>query len=144
MLRIGKLTGNVYDEKGNTVTSGKVRTGYSADVNGVKRLISVRGDITGEGNVKSNDVSALMSGLTEKTTLSKVQSVSADYNFDGKVNNKDLVLKRYTSIRGEQYENEVVENKRKYVENQVLEGFKYKDLVLNSKEKYKKVKSLLD
>lgn len=84
--------GNVYDENGKAITSGKIKTGYSADVNGVKRLISVRGDITGEGNVKSNDVSALMSGLTEKTTLSKVQSVSADYNFDGKVNNKDLVL----------------------------------------------------
>ena len=84
--------GTVYDKKGSVITSGKVKTGYSVDFNGVNRLISVRGDITGEGNVKSNDVSALMSALSEKTNLSNIQSVSADYNFDGKVNNKDLIL----------------------------------------------------
>ncbi len=78
------------------------------------------------------------------TLITSNVHVACDNIVERLKNNKDLVLKRYTSIRGEQYENEVVENKRKYVENQVLEGFKYKDLVLNSKEKYKKVKSLLD
>lgn len=92
VLKKDNSISNVYDKNGNIVTSGKVKTGYSADVNGTNRLISVRGDITGEGNVKSNDVSELMSALTEKTTLSKIQTVSADYNFDGKVDNKDLVL----------------------------------------------------
>lgn len=85
-------TENVYDKNGYEVTNGKMKTGYRALINGKNRLISIRGDITGEGNVKSNDVSALMSALSGKTKLSNIQSVSADYNFDGKVNNIDLVL----------------------------------------------------
>lgn len=85
-------TENVYDKNGYEVTSGKIKTGYRALINGENRLISIRGDITGEGNVKSNDVSALMSALSGKTKLNNIQFVSADYNFDGKVNNIDLVL----------------------------------------------------
>lgn len=99
------------------------------------------------GTGKTELILALAKELSRaghNTLITSNVHVACDNIVERLKNNKDLVLKRYTSIRGEQYENEVVENKRKYVENQVLEGFKYKDLVLNSKEKYEKVKSLLD
>ncbi len=86
----------LYDKEGKEVTSGKIKTGYRAVVLGDIYQISVTGDVTGEGNVKSNDVSALMSHLTGERTLEGVYLVSADYNMDGKVNNIDLVyIARY-------------------------------------------------
>ncbi len=86
----------LYDKEGKEVTSGKIKTGYRAAVLGDIYHISVTGDVTGEGNVKSNDVSALMSHLTGEKTLEGVYLVSADYNMDGKVDNSDLVyIARY-------------------------------------------------
>lgn len=82
----------VYDTDGNYVTSGKIKTGYTAVVSNTRYYISVRGDVTGEGNVKSNDITLLMSMLADKTELSGAFYQSADYNYDGYVNNKDLVL----------------------------------------------------
>ena len=81
----------VYDKNGNVVTSGKIKTGYRARISDCIYEISVLGDITGEGNVKSNDVSALMSYFVEKTDLIGVYLASADYNNDGSITNKDLV-----------------------------------------------------
>lgn len=81
----------LYDKEGKEVTSGKIKTGYRAAVLGDIYQISVTGDVTGEGNVKSNDVSALMFHLTGERPLEGVYLVSADYNMDGKVNNIDLV-----------------------------------------------------
>lgn len=81
----------VYDKNGNVVTSGKIKTGYRARISDRIYEISVLGDITGEGNVKSNDVSALMSYFVEKTDLIGVYLASADYNNDGSITNKDLV-----------------------------------------------------
>lgn len=81
----------VYDKDGNEITSGKIKTGYRAEISGVIYEISVLGDITGEGNVKSNDVSALMSYFVNKSDLSGVYLTSADFNNDGNVDNKDLV-----------------------------------------------------
>lgn len=81
----------IYDKDGNIVTSGKIRTGYRAKLKDGVYEISVSGDITGEGNVKSNDVSALMSYFAEKSDLSGVYLTSADFNNDGIVDNKDLV-----------------------------------------------------
>ena len=81
----------VYDKNGNVVTSGKIKTGYRARISDRIYEISVLGDITGEGNVKSNDVSALMSYFVEKTDLIGVYLASADYNNDGSITNKYLV-----------------------------------------------------
>ena len=81
----------VYDKNGNEVTSGKVKTGYRARISDHIYEISVLGDITGEGNIKSNDVSALMSYFVEKSDLNGVYLASADYNNDGNITNKDLV-----------------------------------------------------
>ncbi len=51
-------------------------------------------------------------------------------------NNKDVVLKRYTTTRGEQYEKELVENQKRYIENQILAGFKVDDKTITSLEIY--------
>ncbi len=82
----------VYDENGNAVTSGKLGTGFSAKFNGNTYPIAVRGDVTGEGNIKSNDVSCLMEYFCSMTNFSKVFETAADYNLDGKTDNRDLVL----------------------------------------------------
>ena len=81
----------VFDKDGNEVTSGKIKTGYRARIANVIYEISVLGDITGEGNVKSNDVSALMSYFVGKSDLSGIYLASADFNNDGSIDNKDLV-----------------------------------------------------
>lgn len=81
----------VFDKSGNEVTSGKIKTGYRTRISNVIYEISVSGDITGEGNVKSNDVSSLMSYFVKKSDLFGVYLMSADFNNDGNINNKDLV-----------------------------------------------------
>ena len=80
-----------YDRDGKEITSGKIKTGYRAVISEVIYEISVSGDITGEGNVKSNDVSALMSYFINKSDLGGVYLKSADFNNDRKIDNKDLV-----------------------------------------------------
>ena len=42
-------------------------------------------------------------------------------------NNKDLVLKRYTTTQGDTYEKEIIKNQQTYIENQVLAGYQYTD-----------------
>lgn len=81
----------IFDRSGNKVTSGKLKTGYYALISSVQYEIAVNGDITGEGNVKSNDLSALMAHFVGKSELSGVFLTAADYNNDGKINNADLV-----------------------------------------------------
>lgn len=83
---------NVYDSDGNSVTSEKMKTGYITEISGNRYFVAVRGDVTGEGNVKSNDITVLMSVLVDKSKISGVFYISADYNYNGKVNNQDLVL----------------------------------------------------
>lgn len=82
----------IFDTNNLEITSGKIKTNYSASINNETYLISVKGDVTGEGNVKSNDVKSLMSYLNGKITLNNVYQQSADFNNDGLVDNKDLVL----------------------------------------------------
>lgn len=82
----------VYDNSKCVVTSGKIRTGYSADTGNGIYLIAVAGDIAGAGDIKSNDVSALMDLLVGKTQMTNLLRAAADFNFDGSADNKDLVL----------------------------------------------------
>lgn len=82
----------VYDSGGNEVTSGKMKTGYRAGINGMTYSVAVRGDITGEGNVKSNDTAGLMEYLADITNLSDAFLTASDYNLDGTTDNRDLVL----------------------------------------------------
>ncbi len=83
---------SVYNLNSEIVIGGRMKTGYRTIVAGETYHISVKGDITGEGNVKSNDISELMSMLTGKTQIDGVSYKSADYDLNGKVDNIDLVL----------------------------------------------------
>jgi hypothetical protein len=82
----------VYDSNSSVVTSGKMKSGYYVSYFDSTYSVAVRGDITGEGNVKSNDTNMLISYFLEITTFDKLQLASADYNMDGRVSNADLVL----------------------------------------------------
>ena len=77
---------------GESVTSGKIKTGQRVTLNNEEYAVAVMGDLTGEGNVKSNDVSKLMGYFVNTYNLSGAYFKAADFNLDGSVNNKDLVL----------------------------------------------------
>lgn len=74
------------------VTTGNVKTGQSVECFGNMYSLSVLGDVTGEGNVKSNDVKLLTSYFVNSKNLSGAYKQSADYNMDSSIDNKDLVL----------------------------------------------------
>lgn len=82
----------IYNGDGNTVTSGKIKTGYSVSIGDASYIIIVSGDVTGEGNVKSNDTNALMNYLVGAVSFNELQMLSADYDCNGVVDNRDLVL----------------------------------------------------
>lgn len=82
-----------------------------------------------------------LSKTNNNTLITSNVHVACDNIVDRLKNNKDLVLKRYTSIKGEQYAKEIIENKRKYIENQVLEGFRYKDYIIDSEKSYDDLKN---
>lgn len=91
---------NVYDTDNSTVTSGKMKTGYNVSTGDTNYYIAVQGDITGEGNVNSKDVSSIMSFLSGATELKGEFYYSADFNYDENVDNRDMVL------IAQKYENE--------------------------------------
>lgn len=82
---------DVTDKNRNTV-SGKLKTGYIAVTNKGDYSIAVAGDITGSGAVSSNDVKLLMQAFTNQKEILGAYKKAADYNIDGSVDNKDLVL----------------------------------------------------
>lgn len=82
----------VYDDSGSLVTSGKLRTGYSAQTGSGVYELAVRGDISPSGTVNSRDVKALMTYLTDSDTLTGCRLKAADLNADNAVNTQDLVL----------------------------------------------------
>ena len=54
--------------------------------------VVVLGDVTGTGTVSSNDYKLLMKTLTGEKEIFGAYKKAADYNLDGSVDNKDLVL----------------------------------------------------
>lgn len=81
----------VYDRNGTAVTSGKVGTGYSVSLDGTSYTVIVCGDLTGEGNAKSNDINLLMNYFVGASSFDELQMLSADYDCNGVVDNRDLV-----------------------------------------------------
>lgn len=71
--------------------SGKLGTGMTASYGNDKYTIIVLGDLTGEGNVNSKDMEALMKHLTGELILNKIALTAADINSDNFVNTKDLL-----------------------------------------------------
>lgn len=82
----------VYNLNGGEVSSGKLRTGFSVKTSANIYTIAVRGDINSTGTVNSSDISELMQYFTDSLSLSGCYIKAADYNFDGSVDNADLVL----------------------------------------------------
>lgn len=85
------LTG-VFDSAGNSVGSGKLKTGFSAQIGGRRYTIAVLGDVSGSGTVNSNDTNALMQFFTGSETLSDAARRAADFNSDDSVDHRDLVF----------------------------------------------------
>lgn len=94
------------------------------------------------GTGKTELILALAKELSKaryNTLITSNVHVACDNIVERFKNNKDMVLKRYTAIKGEQYDKEVLENKIKYVDNQVLEGFRCGKIVIQSKEAYDEI-----
>nr|WP_302119675.1 dockerin type I repeat-containing protein [uncultured Ruminococcus sp.] len=82
----------VYKSDGSVAKSGKLKTGFTTVMNSKTYTIAVCGDVTGEGNVNSKDVTLLQKHLCGNAKLSGAFLKAADFNLDGKVDNRDLVL----------------------------------------------------
>jgi hypothetical protein len=77
-------------------SSGKIGTGstvtFSRNNNNHKYIFIVMGDITGEGNINTNDRSAMLNYLLGTGKLNDEFIISGDLNSDNKISNIDLVL----------------------------------------------------
>ncbi len=90
---LGLGTGDVTIKKadGRAVTSGKLGTGMIAFAGNTPYCVIVAGDLTGEGNVNSRDIDALMKHLTNENPLSDIFSKAADLDKDSIITTKDLL-----------------------------------------------------
>ena len=78
----------VYNKNGNAVTGRTVCTGYSTD----SLSVIVLGDVDGSGTLSSRDVKELMRLQIGDSQLSGVFLKAADFNRDGQVDNRDILL----------------------------------------------------
>ena len=78
----------VYNKNGNAVTGRTVCTGYTAD----SLSVIVLGDVDGSGTVSSRDVKELMRLQIGDSNLNGVFLKAADFNRDGQVDNRDILL----------------------------------------------------
>lgn len=81
-----------FDHDGKEITSGKLKTGYSALIQSGEYKIAIRGDVNSSGTLNTADTDELMNALAGSVTLSDCCQKAADYNFDGSASTKDLVL----------------------------------------------------
>lgn len=82
----------VYRTDGTVAKSGKLKTGFTAVIGSKTYVITVCGDVTGEGNVNSRDVTLLHKYLCGNAELDGAYLKAADFNLDGEADNRDLVL----------------------------------------------------
>ena len=82
----------VYRTDGTVAKSGKLKTGFTTVINSKTYVITVCGDVTGEGNVNSRDVTLLHKYLCGNAELDGAYLKAADFNLDGEADNRDLVL----------------------------------------------------
>ena len=72
--------------------AGKLKTGFTAVIDSKTYAIAVCGDVTGEGNVNSKDVTLLQKHLCDNAEFDGAYLKAADFNLDGEADNRDLVL----------------------------------------------------
>lgn len=91
-----KGTAKVYDVNGNEKVNGLLATGDKIIINGTSDeatyYIAVRGDVTGDGVIKINDLILIQSHILEKRMTEGVYFYAADVNYDGSVKINDLIL----------------------------------------------------
>ena len=86
----------ITDINGKVKSSGSFVTGDKITIVGTSEEktfdIAVRGDISGDGIVKINDLILVQSHILEKNTLKDIKMYAADVNYDGIVKINDLIL----------------------------------------------------
>ena len=94
------------------------------------------------GTGKTELILSLAKELIKKkyhTLITSNVHVACDNVAERLRNFKDIVLKRYTAVRGDQYFKEIIENQKRYVENQVLAGFQFKDEIIFDNDTYNSI-----
>ena len=81
----------VTKQDGSYITEGRLGTGMTASFKGMVYKIIVFGDLTGEGNVNSRDLKALMEHLSGKAPLIGIYFTAADLDKDGSLTTMDLL-----------------------------------------------------
>ncbi|MCM1053277.1 MAG: dockerin type I domain-containing protein [Ruminococcus sp.] len=85
----------VKNAKGNTVTNGKLGTGYKITITGSSTNTYeclIYGDPSGDGNVNALDLLLIQRHILKSTNLINSYNKAADINHDGVVNVLDLLL----------------------------------------------------
>ncbi len=88
-LESSKIT--IEKADGTAVTSGKLGTGMIVLADGTPYFVTVNGDLTGEGNVNSRDLDAVMKHLTKEKLLTDIFASAADLDKDKTITTKDLL-----------------------------------------------------
>ena len=91
-----KGSAKVYDAAGNLKASGALATGDKIVINGTSDAatyyIAVRGDTSGDGVVKINDLILVQSHILGARLLTDVKLYAGDVNYDGVIKINDLIL----------------------------------------------------
>ncbi len=86
----------ITDKDGKSKKDNVLVTGDKITIKGTSEsktyIISVRGDINGDGAVKINDLILLQSHILEKTKLTNEKMYAADINYDSNLKINDLIL----------------------------------------------------
>jgi len=86
----------VTDANGKIKSSGSFVTGDKITIIGTNEEktynIAVRGDISGDGIIKINDLILVQSHILEKNNLKDIKMYAADVNYDGVIKINDLIL----------------------------------------------------
>lgn len=78
---------------GTVIKSGKLGTGATVTFNtGECVTVIISGELTGEGNINSRDLKAILNHLSEKELLANSALIAADADKDGKITTKDALL----------------------------------------------------
>ena len=91
-----KGTAKITNSENQNKTTGSLATGDKITIEGTNDsktyTISVRGDVTGDGLVKINDLILIQSHILDKSKLEDEQFYAADSSYDNNIKINDLIL----------------------------------------------------